>query len=156
MADPVRRTDAGRQEPAHVPTITSFFDDVGVFDINPVEGCPPPTTIFSEDQQTYYENGSAGQKVLYQIVLHSTIRPTYEEKPPNTYTPVERWMDGYRGTCSVGWPGTALSVLLMKAKALWSHDAFFDYCDLDHDVDPVRRVLSIAGDRRADPFVRAM
>ncbi len=140
------------------PKITSFFDDVRVFTINPVEGCPPPTTIFSEDQQTYYGDGGAGQKALYQIVVHSMVRPTYEEKPPNTYTQVERWMDGYRGTCSVGWPGEALSALLMKAKAVWNHDAFFDYCDrwMDHDVNPQRRVLPIAGDGRADPFVRAM
>src|ERR1035438_4188999 len=140
------------------PAVTSFFDDVGVFDINPVEACPRPTTIFSEDQQTYYGNGGAGQKALYQIVVHSMIRPTYEEKAPGTCTGVERWMDGYRGTCSAGWPGEALSALLMRAKAVWNHDAFFDYCDrwMDHDVNPMRRVLPIVGDGRADPFVRAM
>lgn len=141
------------------PTITSFFDDVRVFNINPVEGCPRPTTIFSEDQQTYYGNGGAGQKALYQIVVHSMVRPTYEEKLPSTYTKVEKWMDGYRGTCSVGWPGEALSALLMKAKAVWNHDAFFDYCDrwMDHDdVNPKRRSIPVAGDGRADPFVRAM
>ncbi len=140
------------------PTITSFFDDVRVFNINPVEGCPPPTTIFSEDQQTYYGNGGAGQKALYQIIVHSMVRPTYEEKSPDAYTKEEKWMDGYRATCSVGWPGEALSALLMKAKSVWNHDAFFDYCDrwMDHDVNPKRRVLPIPGDGRADPFVRAM
>jgi hypothetical protein len=67
-------------------------------------------------------------------------------------------MDGYRGTCSVGWPGTALAAQLMKAKALWDHDAFFDYCDrwMDHDVNPTRRSIPIEGNGRSDPFVQAM
>ena len=30
---------------------------------------------------------------------------------------------------SGGWPGTALAAQLMKAKAAWNHDAFFDYND---------------------------
>jgi hypothetical protein len=140
------------------PTVASVWDDLATFAIDPVPGVPPATTIFSEDQQTYYGKGGAGQSVLYQIILHSMIRPSYEEKPPATYTPTERWMDGYRGTCSVGWPGTALAAQLMKAKALWDHDAFFDYCDrwMDHDVNPARRSIPIEGNGRSDPFVQAM
>ncbi len=140
------------------PAVTSFFYDVRVFQINLVEGCPKATTIFSEDQQTYYGNGGGGQKALYQIIVHSMVRPTYEERPIDAYTLVERWMDGYRGTCSVGWPGTALAALLMNAKAVWNHDAFLDYCDrwMDHDVNPKRKPLPVGGDGRVDPFVRAM
>ena len=37
--------------------------------------------------------------------------------------------EAYRQTGSRAWPGIALAAELMKAKALWNHDAFFDYCD---------------------------
>ena len=132
------------------PVVKTFYDD-GSCTINPAPGIAPSTTLFSEDMQTYYGKGGAGQTVLYDIIWHSMRRLPYEEKDPATYTPTERWIDGYRGTCSVGWPGTALAALMMKAKAQWNHDAFFDYCDrwMEHDINMRRR-------RTFDPWVEAM
>jgi hypothetical protein len=40
-----------------------------------------------------------------------------------------KWLDGYRQQNALSTGGTALAALLMKAKALWNHDAFFDYAD---------------------------
>ncbi|HSI87017.1 MAG: hypothetical protein ACAI35_14915 [Candidatus Methylacidiphilales bacterium] len=84
---------------------------------------------FSENRQTYYGKGWYGQTVLYQIVLHTSAQPPYEEKRPETWDAKQKQQEGYRITISPSWPGTALAVLLMKAKGAWNHDAFFDYCD---------------------------
>jgi hypothetical protein len=87
------------------------------------------TALFSEDQQTYFGHGAAGQKALYQIVFHTFPRPPYEEKDPATWDDGDKRAEGYRTVVSGGWPGTALAVQLMGAKPLWNHDAFFDYND---------------------------
>jgi len=85
---------------------------------------------FSEDRQTYYGKGWFGQTSLYQIGTFSGGQPPYEDKPPKEWGPNEKRQEAYRSsTVSGGWPGTALAVQLMKAKALWNHDAFFDYND---------------------------
>jgi len=88
-----------------------------------------PNTIFEEDQQTYYGKGYAGQQALYQMVFHTFPHPPYEEKDPTTWNPDDKKGEGYRAVGSRAWPGIALAAELMKAKALWNHDAFFDYCD---------------------------
>lgn len=85
--------------------------------------------LFSEDQQTYYGTGFHGDTVLYQMVFHTGPKPPYEEKDPKTWDDGDKRSESYRHTCSVGWPGMALSALLLHAKTAWNHDAFFDYCD---------------------------
>lgn len=87
------------------------------------------TTLFSEDQQTYYGQGAAGQEALYQIVYHTFPRSSHEEKDPTTWDDGDKRAEGYRSVVSGGYPGTALAVQLMGAKSLWNHDAFFDYSD---------------------------
>jgi hypothetical protein len=85
---------------------------------------------FSENRQTYYGKGWHGQTVLYQIGLHTGPQPPYEEIPPAEWDAKQKQQEGYRtSTISGSWPGTALAVQLMGAKALWNHDAFFDYVD---------------------------
>ncbi len=87
------------------------------------------TTLFSEDQQTYFGQGAAAQKALYQMAYHTFPRQPYEEKDPTTWNDSDKKSEGYRTVVSGGYPGTALAVELMGAKALWNHDAFFDYSD---------------------------
>ena len=89
----------------------------------------PETVVFSEDQQTYYGEGALGQNALYQMTFHTGPKPPYEEKKPAEWTADDKKSEGYRIVVSGGLPGTALAVQLMKAKALWNHDAFFDYYD---------------------------
>ncbi len=89
----------------------------------------PETVLFSEDQQTYYGKGAAGQNALYQIVWHTGAKSPHEEKPADQWDAGDERAEGYRMVVSGGLPGTALAVQLMKAKALWNHDAFFDYYD---------------------------
>lgn len=85
---------------------------------------------FSENRQTYYGKGWYGETALYQIGLHTGAQPSYEEKPPSAWDAKQKQQEAYRtSTISGGWPGTALAVQLMGAKALWNHDAFFDYVD---------------------------
>ncbi len=89
----------------------------------------PEGVVFSEDQQMYYGTGWCGQTALYQIVYHTGPKPSHEEKAPETWDKVDKLCEGYRITVSGGLPGTALAAQLMGAKALWNHDAFFDYYD---------------------------
>jgi hypothetical protein len=86
-------------------------------------------TIFSEDQQTYYGKGWQGATALYQVVYHTQPKQPYEEKPPADWSRDDKLGESYRIVVTGGLPGTALAVQLMKAKALWNHDAFFDYYD---------------------------
>jgi len=85
--------------------------------------------LFSEDQQTYYGIGFRGDTALYQIVFHTGAKPPYEEKDRTLWDDADKRSEGYRHTCSVGWPGMALATLWLKGKASWNHDAFFDYVD---------------------------
>lgn len=86
-------------------------------------------TLFSEDQQMYYGQGWQGATALYQIVNHTGAKPPHEEKAPAGRDANGRRAESYRIVVSGGLPGTALAVQLMGAKALWNHDAFFDYYD---------------------------
>ncbi len=90
---------------------------------------PPASTLFSEDQQTYYGRGWAGQPALFQMVFHTNRISPYEEKHPDTWNAEDKKSEGYRTVVSNGLAGTALAVQLLGAKALWNHDAFFDYYD---------------------------
>ncbi len=85
--------------------------------------------IFSEDRQTYYGTGSAGQEALWQIVTHTGSHPPYEEKPQSQWTKNDKRQESYRSVVSGSWPATALGVQLMAAKAAWNHDVYFDYVD---------------------------
>ncbi len=43
---------------------------------------------------------------------------------------MDRRSESYRLCCTAkAWIGTALAAQLMKAKQIWQHDAYFDYCD---------------------------
>jgi len=122
----------------------------------------PSTALFSEDQQTYYGQGWLGQTALYQIVWHTGAKPPHEEKTPDQWDKAGKQAESYRMVVSGGLPGTALAVQMMKARALWNHDAFFDYYDRWMATDDPY------ADRRAgkprpkqegksiDPFVDAM
>ena len=90
----------------------------------------PETAVFHEDAQTYYGKGWFGQTVLWQMITHHGPRQPYEEKPPEQWEQWDKTSEGYRCCCNArAWIGTALAAELMKAKKLWNHDAFFDYCD---------------------------
>jgi len=90
----------------------------------------PETAVFHEDAQTYYGKGWFGQTVLWQMIRHHGPRQTYEEKPPEQWERWDKTSESYRTCCNGrAWIGTALAAELMKAKKLWNHDAFFDYCD---------------------------
>ena len=89
---------------------------------------PAPTTFFSEDLDTYYGNGADGQDVLWQVVFHTRPRKPYQEKPYAEWTDDDKFQNNY--TWIIGnWNSFALAALYMKAKPVWNHDAFFDYCD---------------------------
>jgi hypothetical protein len=45
-------------------------------------------------------------------------------------------LNGYRIQNAEAWNGEALAALLMKAKAMWNHDAYFDYVDRMMGPDP--------------------
>ena len=70
-----------------------------------------------------------GDTALYQICHQTYPRPTHEERDPTTWGEGDERCELYRGVSAHGQIGTALAVQLMKAKALWNHDAFFDYFD---------------------------
>lgn len=122
----------------------------------------PPTTVFEEDQQTYFGKGYAGQTALYQMCYHAGPHPPYEEKQPTTWDAGDKKSEGYRQTGSKAWPGIALAAELMKAKALWNHDAFFDYNDRIMAKDDAYAANRGASPRAKwegstfDPFVDAM
>lgn len=122
----------------------------------------PEGALFSEDQQTYYGKGWAGQTALYQMVFHTGPKPPYEEKSPDQWDASDKKSEGYRIVVSGGLPGTALAAQLMKAKALWNHDAFFDYYDRwMNPGDPYAAgrgaaVRPAQEGKSLDPFVDAM
>jgi hypothetical protein len=120
---------------------------------------------FAEDLQTYYGLGYRGQKVLWRVDANEARQ--HEELPP------EKWhgppfkgdndgwkSEGYRGLNGPTWVGECLAARLIGAKALWSHDPFFDYVDRwiaeakDGMVDP--QTLQTKGYIPATGFVKAM
>lgn len=123
----------------------------------------PAELIFQEDQQTYYGKGWCGQTALFQMVGHHGARQPYEERAPETWDAMDRRSESYRLCCTAkAWIGTALAIQLMKAKRLWQHDAYFDYCDRwMNPSDPYaaqRGKFRRPADegRTFDPFVDAM
>jgi hypothetical protein len=91
----------------------------------------PSSAIFHEDAQTYYGNGWAGMKALWQMVYHHGVRLPYMQLNPSQYSTYDdgwaKTSEGYRLCCTIkAWPGQALTTLLMGGKSLWNHDAFFD------------------------------
>ena len=97
--------------------------------ITPTVGGPDPTMLFCEDTDTYYGKGGDGQTVLAQTTFHMVPHPPFEEKPQSQFDAEEKRLNGYRIQNATAWNGEALAALLMKAKALWNHDAYFDYVD---------------------------
>ena len=91
----------------------------------------PSSAIFHEDTETYYGNGWAGMKALWQMVYHHGARLPYMHLNPSQYGTYDGgWAETserYRLCCTTkAWPGQALTTLLMGGKSLWNHDAFFD------------------------------
>ena len=91
----------------------------------------PASAIFHEDVQTYYGKGWAGQTALWQMVTHHGARLPYMHVDPSTWSTYDGgWAttsESYRTCCTIkAWPGQALAALLMSAKSVWNHNAYFD------------------------------
>jgi len=132
--------------------------------------------LFHEDQKTYYGEGWAGQKALFQNLFHTMPALPYEHKMPETWTSVDnpetgsndRKSEGYRSVNLTAWPATALVVRLMGLVKEWNHDAFFDYIDRvmsaedpyvearKASTDPQHQVRPNWEGKTADPWVDAM
>ena len=100
-----------------------MFDDERFADM-------PVTARFQEDTQTYYGQGWAGQTALWQMVEHHGARAPYMEREPGQWRTFDGgWAEtseSYRLCCTIRvWPGQTLAALLMGAKGLWNHDAYF-------------------------------
>lgn len=100
----------------------------------------PETAVFHEDVQTYWGEGWNGQRALYQMVYHTAPRLTYMERTPDQWTNWDTsgafgrsWAirsEEYRSNTTVrAWPAQTLAALLMNAKGLWNHDAYFEVVD---------------------------
>ncbi len=113
------------------------------------------TSVFSEDQQTYFGQGWHGETALFQMIDHHGPVPPYEEKDPSTWSDIDKRSESYRKCCtSNAFIGTALAARLLRAMEAWSHDAFFAYCDrwmADDD-----QVGALSGGVAWDPFVTNM
>jgi len=111
--------------------------------------------LFSEDCQTYFGRGFHGQKALWQAAALGGPKPPHEEKDPATWNDSEKQCNGYRLNNGPTVGGLALAAMMMKGKARWNHDAFFDYSDRWMAAED--RPLPVPGGTgRADPFVQAM
>ncbi len=90
----------------------------------------PEHVNFQEDQDTYYGEGWAGQKVLWQMTTHTGCRAPYEEIHPSKWDKFDKKSEGYRTCCNgKAWIGQALCIRLLKGIKYWNHNAYFDYCD---------------------------
>lgn len=101
----------------------------------------PDDAVFHEDVQTYWGEGWHGQRALYQMVYHTQPRLTYMEKTPDQWDSWDTsgmlggksWAirsEEYRANTTVrAWPAQTLAALLMNAKELWGHDAYFEIVD---------------------------
>ncbi len=87
-----------------------------------------PTTVFSEDVDTYYGRGADGQDALWQVGFHTHARRPFLEKPYREWDDDDKFSNTYLWTGG-NWPGFALAALYLKARPAWNHDAFFDFCD---------------------------
>lgn len=125
--------------------------------VRPSEASPKPEAVFQEDLNTYYGEGAEGQEVLWQMLWHTGPKPAYQEKPKSEWTKADKRSDGYCFINASTYVGTALAAQLMEAKALWNHDAFFDYADYWMSPDNERKMPGwLPGKRTADPFVEDM
>ena len=102
----------------------------------------PATTMLHEDVQTYYGIGWAGQRSLWK-----DVKLPFEEKPPSQWTADDKHNDGYRRCCNAkAWPAQTLACLLMKGKAAWNHNAYFEYVE-----DWMRQTDIFAANRQGNP-----
>lgn len=111
------------------PHLDSAIPVYSRFKIAPRSDTPAPTTLFQEDLDTYYGKGGDGQTVLWQIVSHTGPKKPHEEKPMAEFDKADRFVEAYRMNNAASWIGVALAARWMKARAVWNHDAFFDYVD---------------------------
>ncbi|XHR30500.1 MAG: hypothetical protein ACFUZC_08045 [Chthoniobacteraceae bacterium] len=114
-----------RKFPAVDPNVSVY----GRFKIASQANTPIPTTLFQEDIDTYYGHGGDGQTALWQAVVHTGQRKPFEEKPHASFNKDDHFLDGYRINNSEASIGVALAARWMKARAIWNHNAFFDYID---------------------------
>ncbi|WP_309398251.1 hypothetical protein [Cerasicoccus maritimus] len=125
--------------------------------VMPSAAAPHPTFVFQEDLDTYYGQGAEGQDTLWQMCWHTGPKPPYQEKPKSEWTKMDKKSNNYCFINSSTYVGTALSALLMGAKADWNHDAFFDYVDYWMSDENFQEMPKwIPGKRTADPFVEDM
>jgi hypothetical protein len=112
------------------PVVTPDFTKIlyGAITLEPGSAGPPTTTIFSEDLDTYYGTGARGQKVLWRVTFHTHPRQPYQEKAFADWSDDDKFQNNYQWIPAC-WPGMDLAALYMKQKAVWNHDAFFDFCD---------------------------
>jgi len=75
------------------------------------------------------------------------------------YADNQHWDSMYRGANGIVWQGFVLAILIMNAKVLWNHDAFFDYekrymAITNGDADPFGFIVSgeVAGERSWTAF----
>lgn len=135
------------------------FPVYGRVKVLPGEAAPAPTTLFQEDLDTYYGQGGDGQTVLWQIVTHTGPKPPYEQTPRANFDKGIKFMDAYRFNNAGSGIGVVLAAHYMRAKAVWNHDAFFDY--MDRWMSPGEKWdqptwLREGMTRSVDPFVEAM
>ncbi|HUV41464.1 MAG TPA: hypothetical protein VMW23_06740 [Sedimentisphaerales bacterium] len=121
----------------------------------------PGDSVFHEDLQTYYGQSWTGQTVLWQMGVHHGIAWPFEEKHPSQYNHQDKRSAGYRVCCNAtAWVGEALGALLIGAKQIWNHDAFFDYCDrwMAEQPTPYRQADAPTAfmTKAVDPFVDNM
>jgi hypothetical protein len=92
----------------------------------------PPWSLWQEDTDTYYGTVWDGKPAaLWQMTWHTGPNNglPFEELPAEKRGKRESFAAGYQATNSASYPGQALAALLMKAKAVWNHDVYFDYVD---------------------------
>lgn len=141
------------------PALTPGQTVYGGLRYQPEAGDAPATTLFQEDLDSYYGTGGDGQRVLWQICVHTGIKPPYEEKPRASHAKPEQFVDAYRANNLGSWAGAALAARLMRAQALWDHDAFFDLVDRwmrPDELFEVPKWYPAGCTRTVDPFVEQM
>ncbi len=101
----------------------------------------PESAVFHEDTQTYWGRGWHGQRALWQMITHHGTRQPYLHISPTDWPEWDKTAslggrsgaqvsESYRTCCNpIAWPGQTLAALLMNAKAIWNHDAYFEGVD---------------------------
>jgi hypothetical protein len=121
-----------------------------------------PKTEFGEDNQTMYDKGWTGAKVVFaghSGVSSATGQPPraqwgpYEDKDPSKWAAGNLTSELYRrANSSCSWVGEALVLRLLKLEKAWNHDAFFDYVDrwMYEDETEFRAAIAKAFPQEAD------